>query len=473
MLDAGVPQTVSDGDRDGPLGGPLPVGGPVLRVLLHAWRPQLPTSRHHLTGVSRIEFGRGAMSATRVVEDGRAILRLRLPDPMISTDHGRLELRDDGWLLDDPSSKNGAVVAGRPTRCAPVRLGERFELGHTLFGLDHDELDPLEPPDLASDQLAPPLPELATFTPAWRRQLARLAQLAASELPVLLLGESGTGKEVLARALHRLSGRPGPLVAVNCGGLAPQLVEAELFGHRKGAFSGALSDRLGYLRAADRGTLLLDEVGDLPLPAQATLLRSLQERVVVPVGDERPLPIDVRVCAATHRDLDAAVAAGTFRQDLFARLLGLTVTVPPLRARPGDLGLLIASLLSRQPGGDLATFTPAAAYALAVYPWPLNVRELERVLAAAVITAGSRPITPSDLATHLTAVPAAIPTAIPTAIAPAIPGDHDQRERDALVAGLTQHRGNVAALARELGVHREQVHRRLRRFAIDPTRFRG
>jgi transcriptional regulator of acetoin/glycerol metabolism len=208
-------------------------------------------------------------------------------------------------------------------------------------------------------------------------------------------------------------------------------------------------------------------------PAQATLLRSLQERVVVPVGDERPLPIDVRVCAATHRDLDAAVAAGTFRQDLFARLLGLTVTVPPLRARPGDLGLLIASLLSRQPGGDLATFTPAAAYALAVYPWPLNVRELERVLAAAVITAGSRPITPSDLATHLTAVPAAIPTAIPTAIAAAIPGDHDQRERDALVAGLTQHRGNVAALARELGVHREQVHRRLRRFAIDPTRFRG
>lgn len=469
MLGAAVPQTVSDGDRDAPLGGPLSVGGPVLRVLMHAWRPQLPISRHHLTGVSRIEFGRGAMSATRVVEGGRTILRLRLPDPMISTEHGRLELRDDGWLLDDPSSKNGAVVGGRPTRCAPVRVGARFELGRTLFGLDRDDLDPEEPPDLGSDQLTPPAPELATFTPAWRRQLARLAQLAASDLPVLLLGESGTGKEVLARALHRLSGRPGPLVAVNCGGLAPQLVEAELFGHRKGAFSGALSDRLGYLRTADRGTLLLDEVGDLPLPAQATLLRSLQERVVVPVGDERAVAVDLRVCAATHRDLGAAVAAGTFRQDLFARLLGLTVTVPPLRARPGDLGLLIASILARLPGGDLATFTPAAAYALAVYPWPLNIRELERVLAAAVITAGSRPITPSDLATHLTALPEPGPAAPGRAVL----DDDAQVERDALVAGLTRHHGNVAALARELGVHREQLHRRLRRFAIDPTRFRG
>lgn len=460
-------QTVSDGYHDRPSVFGARTDTPVLRVILHAWRPSLPTSRHHLYRVNRVEFGRGPTSASRVTDGTAEVLRLRLPDPMISSDHGRLELRDGRWFLDDPHSKNGALVAGRPTRCAPVRPGEFFELGHTLFRLDEGPWTPEEPADLMSNQLEAASPELSTFVPTWRQQLEAMARLASTDLPVLLLGESGTGKEVLARALHRLSERTGPFVAVNCGAISPQLVEAELFGHRKGAFSGAATDRPGYLRAAHGGTLLLDEVGDLPQAAQAALLRVLQEREVVPVGDERPVAIDVRICAATHRDLEAKVADGTFRHDLYARLLGLSMTVPALRDRIGDLGWLVARLLAQLPGGDGATFTPAAAYALASYPWPLNVRELELTLATALARADGNPIDCDHLPPRIARPPGGPGVPAPT------PVQHDPSQREALVNGLTRHRGNVAALARELGVHREQVHRTLRRLGIDPKQFRS
>ena len=375
------------------------------------------------------------------------------------------------WVLEDPRSKNGAVIAGRPTRCAPVRIGDLFELGHTLFRLDEEIVDG-SALDRTSDELAAPRPELATFDPRFAREVADLVRVAPSLVPVVLHGESGSGKEVFARALHVLSRRRGAFIAVNCGGLAPQLIEAELFGHRKGAFSGAVEARQGYVRAAEGGTLFLDEIGDLPLPAQATLLRVLQEHEVVPVGETTPVRVDFRLCAATHRDLVVQVEAGTFRADLHARLFGATITLPPLRERRGDLGLLIARLLAGVDGGAAVRFTPAAAYALLRHDWPLNVRELERTLAAAVVRAGGAMI---DLAHLPSAITAESADAGPAELAEStaeLPGADDAPLRATLVDALTRHGGNVTAVARELGKHREQVHRWARRFGLDLAGFR-
>jgi transcriptional regulator with PAS, ATPase and Fis domain len=280
-------------------------------------------------------------------------------------------------------------------------------------------------------------------------------------VPIELLGESGTGKEVVARALHALSGRAGRLVAVNCGAIAGNLVESELFGSRRGAFSGA-EDRVGHVRTADRGTLLLDEIGDLPLPAQAALLRVLQEGEVVPVGDSVPIAVDVRVIAATHRDLDAKVAAGEFRADLLARLGGLRATLPPLRDRREDLGLILAEAGPR-------ALTREAGRALLAHDWPLNIRELRQAIDAAIALAG-------DAAIGLEHLPE------PVRRAHLQPGDEaavdalsaeDRAVRDRLVELLREHRGNVAAVARSLGKARPQVHRWLRRFHLDADSYRG
>jgi transcriptional regulator with PAS, ATPase and Fis domain len=433
----------------------------VLYVALRANAPGEPPSRHLIDDVDEVTFGRGPRAARRA--DRR--LDLRIPDPLMSADHGRLHRSLGGWALEDPRSRNGAIVAGRATRSAPVRLGEVFELGHTLFLLDAVTMADGDLDVTASD-LRPPTPALATLYPPLVQQIDILGRIAGSDVPVLLAGETGTGKEVLAQALHHLSGRRGPFVAVNCGGLTPSLIEAELFGHRRGAFTSAVHDRLGYLRSADHGTLFLDEVGELPPPAQTTLLRALQERAVVPVGDTTAIPVDLRVCAATHRDLPAMVAAGSFREDLYARLLGVTITLPPLRERRCDLGLLIDALLRRL--GASATLTPSAAYAMLRYDWPRNVRELERALATAVVLAGADRI-------QLEHLPAAIADQVEPAPAPAPraePDDDDPELRGRLVAALTAHRGNVSAVAAALGKGREQVYRWARRFGIDPAAFK-
>jgi len=218
---------------------------------------------------------------------------------------------------------------------------------------------------------------------------------------VLLCGESGTGKEVLARALH-YGGitRDKPFVAVDCGGLVDTLVESELFGYRRGAFTGAESDRIGYFEAADGGTLFLDEIANLPLKSQAVLLRAIEAKAVTRVGDSRPRPVSIRIVAATNRDLEKAIEAGEFREDLFFRLNVVRITVPPLRERPEDIPPLIdhfvrkynAELKCNCPG-----FSPEALDIMCAYRWRGNVRELENVVERALIFAGDRPIGPQDL----------------------------------------------------------------------------
>jgi transcriptional regulator with GAF, ATPase, and Fis domain len=297
--------------------------------------------------------------------------------------------------------------------------------------------------------------------PQLEDDLRRLRAVSASRLAILVRGESGTGKELAASAVHALSGRAGALVAVNCGALPEQLIASELFGYKKGAFSGALEERAGLVRGADRGTLFLDEIGDLRLESQTALLRVLQEGEVLPLGGARPVKVDVRVVAATHRDLEAMVKQGDFRQDLLSRLSGHTVRLPPLRERLPDLGLLLAGIFLRRLPERASSLTlgQAGARALFASRWPLNVRELERAVVAA---AALSPEAQLDLRQAL-AAPAEGPAA-------AAGDEADLRER--LQALLTAHKGNVSAVASEMGKARMQVQRWMKRFGFDPESYR-
>jgi two-component system NtrC family response regulator len=218
---------------------------------------------------------------------------------------------------------------------------------------------------------------------------------------VLLQGESGTGKEVLARALHSMSSRAQkPFVAINCAAIPENLLESELFGHEKGAFTGAVKQTPGKFETANGGTLFLDEIGDMPLALQAKLLRFLQERVVERIGGREQIPVDVRVVCATNRDVTAIIQAGQFRQDLYYRVSEVTVQIPPLRERDGDTLVIAQHLLedrSRRHGRVLRSFAPDAIRALQDYPWPGNIRELENKINGAVIMAEGKQVTAADL----------------------------------------------------------------------------
>ncbi|MSP63755.1 MAG: sigma-54-dependent Fis family transcriptional regulator [Myxococcales bacterium] len=301
------------------------------------------------------------------------------------------------------------------------------------------------------------------------RHFADLETVARSPVSVVLRGETGTGKEVIARAVHTLSRRPGDFVAMNCGALPDHLVESELFGHKKGAFSGATEDRPGLVRAAHQWTLFLDEIGDLPAPSQAAFLRVLQEREVVPVGATRPVRVDLRLVAATHRDLDALVAEGRFRADLWARIAGFTFTLPPLRQRREDLGMLIATLVHRITSGaaERVSFSSEAARALFHHAWPQNVRELEKCLGAAVVLARGERIELEHLPETVRAVPTAQAHSESTEGVDDRPLTvEEQRHRDELQELLAKHAGNISAVARALGKARMQVHRWIKRYRL-------
>ena len=479
-----------------------PTPQPVLVVALECDRPAGGASRHALGGVSVVLLGRGRerRHERRSGPAGHEVV-LQVPDRWMSSQHARIEASFGRWILTDAGSKNGTVVNGELVERAVLRDGDLIELGHTLLLFrDRVPMTADDPVDLAIDLAALEArpPGLVTLAPGFQRVLGELERMAASPVAILLLGESGTGKELLARAIHRLSRRRGELVAVNCGAIPDNLVESELFGHKKGAFSGASEDRLGLVRGADGGTLFLDEVGDLPLGSQAALLRVLQEREVMPVGGVRPVPVDLRVVAATHRDLPAMVERGEFRQDLYARLTGYTVALPPLRERREDVGLLCAALLARQAGGtggsggltDHAGIDAEAGRALLLYRWPRNVRELESCLATAGVLAGGGAIGPGHLPAEVQAAldPAAGGAEHEAGAGAAAGGaeseeagrqaagapltDEDRRIHDDLLAHLGEQRGNISAVARAMGKDRKQIQRWVKRFGLEPDRFR-
>jgi two-component system response regulator AtoC len=299
---------------------------------------------------------------------------------------------------------------------------------------------------LAADHGAATSSPVVAEDPKTLQLLETVGRVAPRDTTVLLLGESGVGKEVIARHVHELSDRrEGPFVAVNCAALTETLLESELFGHEKGAFSGAVSQHQGRFEQADGGTLFLDEVGETSPSLQTKLLRVLQERRFERVGGESPLEVDVRVVAATNRDLQTAVADGAFREDLYYRLAVFPITIPPLRERSGDILPLVEhflALLSRGPDRTPATLDEGARSALEAYGWPGNVRELANVVERATVLAGSDAITAEILALEPTAA----------ASATSAGGTLKDMERRAIEAALQAEDGNRRRAAKRLGI---------------------
>ncbi len=437
---------------------------PHLFVVLEGERPTAGSLRCALRDVDEVAIGRADRRA--VERPGGRRLALGIPDRKMSARHGRLIRGSGGWAFEDLGSTNGSWTSeGRVTR-HDIADGDVVQVGRTILRVCLALPTPEGTADVeehADDALG-----LSTLVPALARELATVRRTAASKVPVLLLGETGTGKEVTARAVHELSRRPGAFVAVNCAALPDTLVESQLFGHVRGAFSGAARDEKGFVRSADGGTLFLDEIGDLPNGVQGVLLRVLQEGEVVPVGSTRPVPVDVRVVAATHRPIDEMVARGEFRQDLVARLKGFVHRLWPLRERREDLGLLIATLLLRDGGTECVQLAGPAALALAGYDWPLNIRELAQALQHARVLAGSGPIELDHLPATLSAARQAPPP--PPVVGELTGADAELREE--LCLHLRQCEGNVAAVARAMNKAPMQVYRWMRKLGLDPKTFR-
>ena len=304
-----------------------------------------------------------------------------------------------------------------------------------------------------------------------RELFSQITRAAKAPLPVLIRGETGTGKELIARELHRISDRAtGPFVAVNTAAIAESLTESELFGHIKGAFTGADADRLGCFRQADGGTLFLDEIGDMPIAAQTKILRAIQERVIQPVGSSKTLPVDVRIISATHQDLEAAIPDGRFRQDLYFRVRGIELRVPPLRSRREDVVLLANYFLERNFACDLIpTFAADVIDSLLAHAWPGNVRELEQTIVAAAAMCQDQVIRGPDLPLPKRESPAgdhsfAHLRGLPLTEAKALLVE--QFERSAIEAALADNGGNISAAARQLGLHRQSLQQKLAQLGL-------
>jgi len=302
-------------------------------------------------------------------------------------------------------------------------------------------------------------------SPAMQRVYELLSAAAASSAPVLLLGESGTGKELAAAAIHRRSPRgQGPLLKVNCAALNPALLESELFGHEKGAFTGADRARVGRFEAASGGSLFLDEIGDLPPEVQVKLLRVLQEGEIERVGSHRPIPVDVRIITATHQDLEALLSQGAFRQDLYYRINVIPIRLPPLRERREDIPLLTRSFVERTAlgsGKGITGISPAALQRLLAHDWPGNVRELINAVEYAFVACPGGEIQPSHLPPSLgggTQAPCPAPT-------PAGAGE-DEAQRAQIKAALQASNGHKARAAQALGISRVTLWKRMKRLGL-------
>jgi two-component system NtrC family response regulator len=340
----------------------------------------------------------------------------------------------------------------------PVGRDELADLLGRMVRPDREERGGATPPDIAADD------ELVGADPAMRDVQKTIGLVADSDATVLIAGETGSGKEVVARAIHRHGRRgAGPFVAVNCAAIPAGLLESELFGHVRGAFTGAVADRNGAFRDAHRGTLFLDEIGDMPLDMQAKLLRVLQERTVVPVGG-RPARIDVRVIAATHCDLPGAVRAGRFREDLYYRLDVVPLRLPALRDRRGDIVPLAEHFLRRY-GAAPKRLTGDAAARLLAHSWPGNVRELKNAMERAAVLSRGDAVAAADL--DFLAAPQGPDGAAVDWTAGDLPTAVARLEAHMIGRALRETGGNRAEAARRLGIHRQLLYAKAQRYGID------
>jgi sigma-54 dependent transcriptional regulator, acetoin dehydrogenase operon transcriptional activator AcoR len=400
-----------------------------------------------------------------------------IPQTSVSRLHARASFLDGRWIISDLNSRNGVIVNGKVVPEAVLSPKDVVRIGDAIFTFVAEGASAyvhLRPGDSGTGATS----ELVGGV-AMEKVLAQIDRIGPTEISVLVQGETGTGKELVARALHKTSRRRGALAALNCAALPANLIESELFGVKKGAFTGADRDRPGIVRAAHGGTLFLDEIGDMPLDAQAKLLRMLQTREVVPVGAALGEKVDVRVVCATHRDVQALVEAGTFRGDLFARLNGYALELPALRDRKEDLFRLVRHFTKAR-GHEGAGIGLRFMVAVCHYDWPYNVRELEAAVHRALVVAAGSELDSKHLPEAIQRVFAdygekhaggsnqhTAPPPAPSGPAVSAPSAESLREV------LARHDGNVAAVARELGKDRRQIHRWLRLHGISPDGFRG
>jgi len=415
-------------------------------------RPELGVVVSYCRGV--LPWSAAAVAPTLTVGRDQTA-DLTVDDAGVSRIHVRLEHRGSGVLVTDLGSRNGTFVNGErvPEPGALAPLGSVIRVGKTLL---------VTLPDV-TPYARRHSPDVSGLVGGAALDDARVVidTVAGTKTPVLVLGDTGTGKEVVARALHDRSERPGQFVALNCAAVPNELVDAELFGHSRGAFSGAVGARAGLFRTADGGTLFLDEIAELPAPVQAKLLRVLETEEVRAVGDDRVVLVDVRIVAATNRDVDEMVDASDFRGDLLHRLSGLRLVLPALRERIEDLPALALHFLA-----DVGVSISAPALErLMLHAWPGNVRELRNVVRAASEVArrkGRAEVDPSDVA------------AVIGALATRIGQPSQESELSARVTQvLTDTQGSVPDAAQRLGMSRSVLYETLRRLRIDPKAFRA
>ncbi len=374
---------------------------------------------------------------------------VRLDDKHVSRQHCRIHLTEHGIHIEDLGSRNGTRVNGTPIKLTVLTHGATLTLGMTTIRLETGE-----PRELTSFGSA------VGASPAMQKVFAMLERIAPSDMSVTLLGETGTGKDVLARAIHENSKRAGkPFIVFDGGAATPTLIESELFGHQKGAFTGAVADRQGAFELAHTGTLFLDEVGEMPLDLQPRLLRVLEERRVRRVGGEEMRDVDVRIVAATNRDLEVEVEEGRFRQDLFFRLSTAVVHVPPLRDRLDDLPALIEAILADLGGG--VRVSDATLKALEAYDWPGNVRELKNVMTSAAAFCEGSVVEPRHLMFFKRQHRAETLDRLPL-------GGRalEVLERAAIKQTLEQCGGNKTKAARALGIASSTLYEKIKKYEL-------
>ena len=408
------------------------------------WLNAGTSSRYQIIGKTRATIGRGPGVTATLVAEG------------LSRCHVEIYRQGPAYISHDLGSTNGTYVNGRRVDYAPLSDGDVVRLGDVVgVVMRIPPQTPLEGPDL--EVLAP---EIA-FGPGLQGQLDQLRRVAPSDLPVVIVGDTGVGKEYFARAVHLLSGRQGKLHPVNCAALPTALAEAELFGHTRGAFTGAEQASLGHVRAAQGGTLFLDELAELSAPVQAKLLRVLQDGLVTPLGETRAYAVDVRLVAACQQTLEQLVASGRVRADLAARIAGLTVLVTPLRQRRADIGIFFAHFLNRYAAGPPPPVDPRLLECLLLHDWPGNVRELDLLTRRLLALHGHEPMLrrsflPSEMTDKLP------PPQEPIGARPLGQGaarDRDRHDSARLADELHRHGGNLTRAAAAAGISRSRAYR--------------
>lgn len=401
-------------------------------------------------------------------------------DPEVSRRHCVIEVHDGVYRIRDLDSTNGTYLEDVRVTDAEIPSGGRLRLGSTeLVFKPKKKWVRLEPSDTTS------FGGLVGTSRAMRELFGLLARVAPTRLFCVLRGDTGTGKEVTARAMHQLSPRAtGPFVVVDCAALSESLAESELLGHERGAFTGADRARPSPFEVGHGGTVFLDEVGDLPLAIQPKLLRVLERREIKRLGSSRFIDVDVRVLAATHRDLEAMVARGTFREDLYYRLAEVVVELPALRERPEDIEMLAEHLLLDEVrhGASGRRLSPEATLVLRGHDWPGNVRELRNVIRRAAALAQSEVILPQDLRVGPAPNSSPVPAGSPAALSVGLPDDlaamplktareqwNRQLEREYVLRLLERCGGDLSRAASEADVHPKSLQRLMRQLGIKPT----